>query len=259
MKADVKSFLAKVEEIAAECPGYEQGHSGDDHLCDCIGLIIGALKRCGVRWSGIHGSNYAARSEMLDLKPITKSADLTPGEVVYKIRSPGAEKYRLPDKYQKGGSAYNGDLLDYYHVGVVVSSSPLRIRHMTTPQPKMDTSIGKWAYYGWLKKISSGGGDDKMRVSYRARVIGGALNLRQQMDTKSARIAQIPDGATVQVTEEYPEWCLVEYEGQTGYVLSKFLAEIQKDPDGVTETITVNKKQLEAIYDKIGDMLGLRG
>ena len=196
---------------------------------------------------------------MLDLKPITKSADLTPGEVVYKIRSPGAEKYRLPDKYQKGGSAYNGDLLDYYHVGVVVSSSPLRIRHMTTPQPKMDTSIGKWAYYGWLKKISSGGGDDKMRVSYRARVIGGALNLRQQMDTKSARIAQIPDGATVQVTEEYPEWCLVEYEGQTGYVLSKFLAEIQKDPDGVTETITVNKKQLEAIYDKIGDMLGLRG
>lgn len=258
MMADVRTFLGKVEEIAAECPGYALGHSGDDHLCDCIGLIIGALKRCGVRWSGIHGSNYAARSEMVDLKPVIKAADLSPGELVYKIRSPGSDRYSLPERYQRGGSAYNGDLLDYYHVGVVISTSPLRIRHMTTPQPKMDTSVGKWAYHGWLKKISSGG-DEHMRVSYRARVIGGALNLRKQMDARSERLAQIPDGATVQVTEESPEWCQIEYEGQTGYVMSKFLAEIRQEPDGVTETITVSKKQLEAIYDQIGDMLGLRG
>lgn len=96
-----------------------------------------------------------------------------------------------------------------------------------------------------------------MKVSYKARVIGGALNLRSKMDTRSERLTQIPDGATVQVVEEQPEWCQVEYEGQTGYVLSKFLAEIQKEPDG--EMISVDKKQLEAIYDQIGDWLGLRG
>ena len=96
-----------------------------------------------------------------------------------------------------------------------------------------------------------------MKVTYQAKVIGGGLNLRKEMDTRSERIAQIPDGSTVTVTEEFPEWCKVEYDGMTGYVLAKFLAEIKKEPDG--EMITVDKKQLEAIYDQLGDWLGLRG
>ena len=96
-----------------------------------------------------------------------------------------------------------------------------------------------------------------MKVSYKAKVIGGALNLREQMSTSSTRITQIPDGATVQVLEEQPEWCLVEYEGQTGYVLAKFLAEIQREPD--VEKISVDRAQLEKIYDTLGDWLGLRG
>lgn len=255
MKADVKTFLAAVEQIAAECPGYEHGHSGDDHLCDCIGLIIGALRRCGVRWTGIHGSNYAARSEVEYLKPVTSTTDLAPGEVVFKIYSPSSAKYTLPEKYRQGGSAYNGDLLDYYHVGVVVSVYPLRIRHMTTPQPKMDTSIGRWAYHGWLKKVSANGGT--AMESYQAKVIGGNLNLRRNASTDAPRIDQIPDGSTVTVIEELPGWCKVEYNGQTGYVVKTFLAKIEQDADG--QTITVSREQLEAIYDKIGDMLGLRG
>lgn len=251
-----KVFLIQVEEIAAEGPGYEHGHDGSDHMCDCIGLIIGAIRRAGGQWRGVHGTNYTARREVQKIEEIINSGSLKPGEVVFKSYDPGQGGYKLPARYEPGGEYYNGDLRDYYHVGVVISTAPLRIRHMTTPCPKMDTSIGKWKWHGWLKKISSGG-EEKMKVSYRARVIGGALNLRKQMDTRSERITQIPDGATVQVMEEQPEWCLVEYEGQTGYVLAKFLAEIRKEADG--ETVTVDKKQLEAIYDQIGDWLGLRG
>jgi hypothetical protein len=255
MKANVQNFLARVEEIAAEEPGYELGHSGDDHLCDCIGLVIGALRRCGVRWSGIHGTNYAARSEMETLAPVTKSADLSPGELVYKIRSPGSDRYALPGRYQKGGSAYTGDLLDYYHVGIVVSNYPLRIRHMTSPKPRMDTNIGKWAYHGWCRKVSANGGTEM--EAYQAKVIGGNLNLRKSASAGAERITQIPDGSTVTVTEELQDWCQVEYNGKTGYVVAKYLAKIQQDADG--ETITVSRKQLEAIYDQLGDMLGLRG
>lgn len=252
---DVKQFLVRVEEIAAEGPGYEHGHDGSDHLCDCIGLIIGAIRRAGGQWRGIHGSNYAARREVQKIQKITSSGTLRPGEVVFKSYEPGQGGYKLPARYDPGGEYYNGDLRDYYHVGVVISSSTLRIRHMTTPRPKMDTSLGKWSYHGWLKKISSGG--EKVKVTYQAKVIGGGLNLRKEMDTRSERIAQIPDGSTVTVTEEFPEWCKVEYDGMTGYVLAKFLAEIKKEPDG--EMITVDKKQLEAIYDQLGDWLGLRG
>lgn len=255
MKANVKDFLARVEEIAAEEPGYELGHSGDDHLCDCIGLVIGALRRCGVRWSGIHGTNYAARSEMVGLETAAKSEDLTPGELVFKARGQGNPRYDLPERYRKGGSAYNGDLLDYYHVGVVVSISPLRIRHMTSPKPRMDTSIGKWAYHGWCRKVSANGGTEM--ETYQAKVIGGNLNLRKSASAGAERITQIPDGSTVTVTEELQDWCQVEYKGQTGYVVAKYLAKIQQDADG--ETITVSRKQLEAIYDQLGDILGLRG
>lgn len=250
-------FLARVEEIAAEGPGYEKGHDGSDHLCDCIGLIIGAIRRAGGQWRGLHGSNYAARKEMTGkLQRIAGTGDLKPGELVFKAYDQGQGGYKLPARYEPGGEYYNGDLLDYYHVGVVVSVYPLKIRHMTKPKPKMDTSIGKWGWHGWCKKISAGG-EDGLKVTYQAKVIGGGLNLRKEMDTRSERVMQIPDGSTVTVTEEYPEWCKVEYEGQTGYVLSKFLAEIKREADG--EMITVDKAQLEAIYDQIGDWLGLRG
>ena len=97
-----------------------------------------------------------------------------------------------------------------------------------------------------------------MKVTYKAKVIGGALNMRSDMSTDAQRITQIPDGETVTVTESFPSWCKVEYNGQTGYVMSIFLAEIKKDDDG-GETIVVPKIQLEQIYDTIGDMLGLRG
>ena len=256
MSVDVKKFLTRVEEIAAEGPGYQHGHSGDDHLCDCIGLIIGAIRRAGGQWRGTHGTNYAARQEMKYLRKIENTGDLKAGEVVYKSYEPGVGGYNLPARYERGGDGYTGDMRDYYHIGVVISGNPLRIRHMTTPKPKMDTAIGKWSWHGWLKKISEG--EKPMKVTYQAKVIGGALNMRANMSTDAQRITQIPDGSTVTVTEEFPEWCLVEFEGQTGYVMSKFLAEIRPDPDG-GETITVSREQLEKIYDTLGDMLGLRG
>lgn len=263
MKADVKTFMARAEEIAAEGPGYERGHSGDDHLCDCIGLVIGALRRCGVRWSGIHGSNYAARSEMEGLQAITGSVDLVPGELVYKVYSPGNKNYRLPERYQKGGSAYTGDVLDYYHVGVVISTYPLRIRHMTTPQPRMDTSIGKWAYHGWLKKVSR----EEVKPVDTATVYGGKtefpVNMRAAASTNANLMGTIHQGATVEVLEGGDAWNRVRYNGVTGYVKSEYVHVNGAEQDG---EITVNRAELERVYadlekayDIIGDMLGKRG
>lgn len=256
MGIDAKVFLTKAEEIAAEEPGYQKGHDGSDHMCDCIGLIIGAIRRAGGQWRGLHGSNYAARKETEKLVHVKSAADLVPGMVIYKAYEPGVGGYALPARYEPGGDYYTGDMRDYYHVGVVISTSPLRIRHMTTPRPKMDKELGKWAWAGKLKKLAYGGSG--VKVTYKAKVIGGALNLRKEPSSSADRITQIPDGSTVTVTEEEPSWCRVEYDGKTGWCMSMFLAEIKPEPDG-GETITVSKAQLEQIYDTIGDMLGLRG
>ena len=151
----VSTFLERVEEIAREKPRYRKCGSGKDGTYDCIGLIIGALRRAGATWTGIHGSNYAARKETTDLREIRSASELQPGELVFKHTRPGQKSYDLPARYRKGGSDYNGDLLDYYHVGIVLSASPLRICHVTGTGAELDTSLGKWSHHGWCKKVAA--------------------------------------------------------------------------------------------------------
>lgn len=58
------AFLRGVQSIIDEHPSYKLGGFGLRGVCDCIGLIIGGVRRAGGEWKGTHGSNYAARNEM---------------------------------------------------------------------------------------------------------------------------------------------------------------------------------------------------
>ena len=75
--------------------------------------------------------------------------------LVFKTRSKGESNYSLPDKYKSGGSAYDDVYreIDCYHVGIVISASPLKIYHCGSNPIRVDTAIGKWSYCGWLKII----------------------------------------------------------------------------------------------------------
>ena len=267
-------FLTCVEAIAAEAPSYRVGGCGDDGTCDCIGLIIGAIRWAGGSWRGLHGSNYAARYETNQLRKIDHISELKIGEAVYKARDPGEDKYALPDRYKKAP-----DLRDYYHVGVVESVTPLRIRHMTTPQMQMDTKIGKWTYHGWLKKIteSEGGQDEKIpetgggKVYILINIAGGnvnaPINMRSGDSLNRKIIKQIPQGSEAELIEHGESWCKIRYKGAEGFVATQFV-HVQESSSGsggtssaddAGSTVAVDRKQLEALYDTIGDWLGLRG
>lgn len=266
MWVPVRSFLTKVEEIANEGPEYQQGHDGSDGYCDCIGLIIGAIRRGGGNWRGTHGSNYARRSEMATFGKVEKPGDLVPGEIVYKANEPSDPHYDLPDKYKPGHNGYMGDIRDYYHVGVVISVNPLRIRHMTTPTSKLDDKIGRWKYHGQLAKVKYDYDESKREADsmtgevqpmYQARVEGGRLNIRNGESVSSAKLGQVPEGAILTVVQDRGDWCWIEYNGIRGYVKSSFL--IRMDVSEDSQTITVDRMRLEAVYDELGDLLGLRG
>jgi hypothetical protein len=254
----VADFLTRIEQIAAEEPRYQHGHDGSDGYCDCIGLIIGAIRRAGGQWRGLHGSNYAARSEVVSLKKITASSALGVGDVVFKAYEPEQGGYNLPSRYDPGGSDYNGDIRDYYHVGVVVSTYPLRIRHMTSPRPKMDTSLGKWAYHGRLKKIDYSGGHEMGTVTISGGNQDQPVRLRKAASTSSSILAEIPQGSTAELLDDGGTWCKVSWNGLTGYVMGVFVhngAGPAPDPGNVS----VNRAELEKVYDIIGDWRGLRG
>ena len=85
----MESFLRGVDAIAEEKPTYRLGHDGSDGSCDCIGLIIGAIRRAGGEWNGTHGSNWAARNAMDTLQAVKGLGDLKVGQAAFKAAEPG--------------------------------------------------------------------------------------------------------------------------------------------------------------------------
>ncbi len=234
------AFLAQVGAIAAEGPRYRLGGYGRDGTCDCIGLTIGAIRRAGGAWTGTHGSNYAARYEIDDLRRVT-AAELRPGWQVLKAKEPGASGYALPARYSG-----HADQRDYYHAGVVTGVAPLRITHSTgTGKPssiKVDTQQGAWGWGGPLKRVrygaeiadsapladasaggASGAAGDQATVRTQN---GGPLKLRAK-PSKSCRLYwSIPCGATVDVLETdtgSAGWWKARYGKRTGYCWSVHL------------------------------------
>lgn len=234
----VKKFLDKINIIKKLKPAYKQPGDGSDGTCDCIGLIIGAIRRMGLKWTGIHGSNWAARKEFEKLKKIENVNDLELGDVVLKAYEPNEKSWDLPTRYRKGGKYYNGDLKDYYHAGVVTSVNPLQITHMTSPTVKVDTKLGKWGYYGKLSilvKASDGiipkpepvPSPDIPTSGSRAVVVAesGSTVFLRQYPSKSCRTwDRVPVGSEVFIVDPGETWAKINYGRRKGwYMMSEFL------------------------------------
>lgn len=259
----MKSFLRGVDAIAEEKPTYRLGHDGSDGTCDCIGLIIGAIRRAGGEWNGTHGSNWAARNAMDTLHAVTDPGDLQVGQAVFKASEPGQSGYNLPDRY-KG----DADKRDYYHVGVVRSVSPLEIVHCTGPGIVRDKKMGKWSYAGWLRMVSRGNDEGEATGMQTAVVIaesGSTVNLRKTPE--GALLERVPVGSAAQVLDTLYGWARITVNGKTGWMDLKYLRmQDSGDPDTSgsadgtstddTITVTLPRSAAEALLSALGGVLG---
>ncbi len=214
------AFLHYIAKNAARVKEYALGGDGSGGKCDCIGLIIGAVRLAGGAWTGTHGSNYAARSRVDHLHAVDSASQLQAGELVFKGRQPGDQGYDLPAKYKSGG-----DLTDYYHVGVVTRVSPLQITHCTGVPGgiKRDTALGSWKYAGTLDAICE---EEQMSVFYQATVTaenGKPVNFRASPGTSGKLLRTLPVGTNVEVLEECGDWLRIRYDGAEGYMMQKYL------------------------------------
>lgn len=252
------TFLRCVRENAERVKEYEKGHDGSDGKCDCIGLIIGALALAGFKWPGVHGSNWAARNAMSDFGYINYVPGMFLGEIVYKAREPGEDKYALPSQYNN-----SGDPRDYYHVGVVTGINPLEITHCTSVAGgiKRDNVLGAWRWGGKLKYVDYNEREETdMEVPYQAIATadsGKTVNLRQGPDKKSVIIARVPVGDTVTVLDELGEWDRVSYHGKIGYMMALYVWPVNEDEgEDQTEgdTVTVPRETLDTWADVLEEM-----
>lgn len=267
-------FVQAVDEAAADIRQYEWGESGDNGKSDCIGLIMDALRRCGFKWPGQHGTNWTARNAMQELKKLAVTEDLFPGEVVFKARAPGDEKYKLPDSYKN-----SGDLFDYYHVGVVTAVKPLCITHCTSVAGgiQRDNKLGAWSWGGCLKYVDyEEGSEDSMNFPYWAEVWAPnkyPVKMREEPNEDANILEKVDQGTWVEVlaeigTEEDGKWCFIRHGDRTGYMMKKFLRDIAEDqesvPEGPDEVLLENaeralEKAQEAILEALEAVRAAKG
>ena len=233
MTALLQKFLDKALQLFNSNPKRREPGDGSDGYCDCIGYIIGSLRRTGLKWTGIHGSNWAARKESANLHPVKSIADLEVGDMVLKACEPGNSRYALPARYRKGGQYYNGDLKDYYHAGLVYSLNPFQIRHMSSKMT-IDTKLGKWNYATRLKALVNAGAYNTETPApvvipsngTQAKVVaeqGSTVNFRKTPSLRGALIDRIKLGNIVEILEPGEEWCKIKWGKKTGYMMAKFL------------------------------------
>ena len=225
-------FVRGCEQIVKAKPKYELGCSSLTK-CDCIGMPKYSLRVNGITLTTT-GTNWTFRNQVCDIREIRSADVLNVGDVVFKFKSPGETGYNLPSKYKRGGSAYNGDLNDYCHIGVVASVNPLRIIHMTSPTAKTDTTIGKWRRACCLTSQYIYGSDpapspDPEPPPYTDQAIvtapsGQWVKMRKEPSTYCRIWENVPVGATVTVVSHGYEWTRISYSKYKGwYMMTKFL------------------------------------
>ncbi|MBE5784149.1 MAG: SH3 domain-containing protein [Clostridiales bacterium] len=284
--ATLTDFLLAVQWNKSRVREYVWGGDGTNGECDCIGLIIGGLRRLNISWPWTHGTNYTVRNRMRTLRKVGNAKELALGELVFKAHEPDADDWALPSTY-KG----HPDQRDYYHVGVVTGISPLQITHCTSANGgiKVDTALGRWGYAGELDLVDYGSSEltpslqGEGNTSSTASgppspqgegniyaVVGGRLALRSTPRKADNNFLKwLPDGAQVTALKEAENgWIRVEHEGMAGYCVVQYLEEINPGNEGNAasgspspqgEGIIIPRAAAEMIYRALGEALGGQG
>ena len=225
-KIPVSSLIADFQLMNQEHWAYREG-AAQRGLVDCSGAFVWAYAQHGA--SIYHGSNRMARVEVVSLIPINV-ANLVPGMAVFKHRKPGESGYALPASYMPGGNNDNGDLNDYYHVGLVDTDTSRVLNARDKADGFVSSPISQnWSHAALLKQVDY---DDQpatppadgTAVVYAAN--GLPVKLRKTASTKLPYLTLVPVGATVTLRGQAADgWTPITYNGQNGYMMSQFLTD----------------------------------
>lgn len=233
-------------------------------VMDCQAFVEKCLADCGIH-KNLAGSNawyrYLMKNGWIGTpEECRKVFGFIPvGAFLFIWKNDGKE----PEKYKPDGIG------NASHIGIYTGTGMGAINSSSTRGCVCESNfkgksisggwnrVGLWTAIDYGEKVNRilNGGGESVEVNYQAQVIGGGLNMRKSPTMSAEKLTQIPNGTLVTVTEEDGDWGKTSYKNLTGWVLRKYLEKI--DPG--EKTITVPRKELEKIYDALGDLLGLRG
>lgn len=258
-----KEFAQEVEALALTVTGYQEGKSGQNGLCDCIGLIMGAMARLGRGSYPIHSTNYFARYQTDNLAPLIMSSQLRLGDIVYRATDDTAD---LNERYQPGGRYYTGDMMDYFHIGVVTGVSQLEITHCTSSGNisgiVRDNNIKNWDWRGMVRGVDYAPDapveEDSALQSIVISPDGNPVKLRQNPGTNKPYIAKVQPGTVVSLIESADGWAHIKLpNGTIGYMMTQFLAplEVPEKPDESCEETHSDVSFEEMVLEKLDRLI----
>ena len=193
-------------------------------VADCSGAFVYAYKLHGM--SIYHGSNRIAREYVVELLPPEQAQA---GMAAFKSYPQGSSNWKLPSEYRQGGSRCNGDLNDYYHIGLVDTDPRYIINAATTQNGVIRSKISNgWTAVGFLKAVAYEEARPLPDVMYVTAEGGKNVNMRESTSTSSRIIAKVPIGAEVKVIGVASNgWTNVQWNDRKGWMMSKFLTDKQ--------------------------------
>lgn len=242
------------EHWAYDWSGHERGKVG------CAGAFVYAYNQFGA--SIYNGSNRIFRTEIVKPLPISEAK---PGMAAFKFRSEGEPNYKLPADYKKGGKHYNGDLNDYYHIGLV----DMDTRYVLNAQGEKTGFVRSpitqnWDYVAYLIDVDYSEGGEKPMEKQAVVVLptgahGKTVNMRRQAHKSADILEQVPVGAAITILNDLGDWCKIRWGDKEGYMMANYIEYLGQSGETDAGNISVDKKELEQAYDIIGNLLGLRG
>ena len=195
----------------------------EEGAVDCSGAFVYVFGLYGIKYP--NGSNRIARYYTVGGLIPVKGAKIVPGMAAFKAKKPGESGYNLPATYQPGGASCNGDLNDYYHIGLVDYDTAYVLNAQGSKNNFERNRISGWDYVARLKYVDYG--EAVPLQTGEAHVIGGRLNVRSKPSKSASKLAQLPDGQIVTVESTDGSWAKITWKNE-GYVMSEYLSNERK-------------------------------
>lgn len=253
-KIAVSGILGDFQRMLAEHWKYTEGAAQKGNV-DCSGAFVYAFRQHGLYI--YHGSNRIARTEIVELVPISAAK---PGMAVFKCRNPDDSRYALPSGYKQGGKYYNGDLRDFYHIGLMGKDGKV-LNAQSSATGFVASPVKSWMCAGYLKKVEykedTPMENDNTEVICVGRVTaqsGSTVNLRAEPSKSAKVLEKVKIGTTVNIIGTTDGWLHVETETNQGYMMEEFVdVGISKSE---TPTVSELAERIEKLEERVTALEG---
>lgn len=232
---------------------------------DCIGSIWKILEQYGAKADTI-GSNWFARHELRNMRPLTSRSQLYDGCAVLKSKLPGESGYALPDRYLS-----DDDLIDYNHIGIGTNDGQIldSTRYKDSSGgyvrngPGISTAdIGpySWDIIGDFEDVASTPGEGKPmgKIGYINLPAGKTVKHRIKPNDQSPWYGYIKGGEAIEIVSESNGWTRAKHGGNDGYIMSSFITATTPAPaDPVAVDTVALLSELSGLLERAQSIIKL--